>query len=178
MKNEALRHVMGYALGGALALIAVPGGLYWAARTFDHVIGIQLIALPALRAIISLVLLATGAVFAFWSIVIQNIVGQGGPLEVGALQVSPKTKNLVVTGPYKYTRNPMLFGAFNIYYSIAIYLNSPSALILASLLLLFMLSVEVKAEERRLVRDFGQAYEDYRRSVSIFFPWFRKHHGN
>jgi protein-S-isoprenylcysteine O-methyltransferase Ste14 len=174
MKNEALRQVLGYILGGALALIAVPGGLYWASRCFDNLINIQLIVAPALRAILSLLLLATGAIFALWSIIIQNVVGQGGPLEVGPLQVSPKTKNLVVTGPYRYTRNPMLFGAFNIYYSIAIYLNSPAALILASLLLFFMLSVEVKAEEKRLSRDFGEAYEDYRRRVSAFFPWFRK----
>jgi protein-S-isoprenylcysteine O-methyltransferase Ste14 len=35
-----------------------------------------------------------------------------------------------------------------------------------------MLTVVVKMEEKRLLKDFGNQYEEYRKKVSMFFPWF------
>jgi len=59
--------------------------------------------------------------------------------EVAGIEVSPKTQNLVVTGPYKYTRNPMLFGACVYYYAVAIYLDSLIAIVAVALFMIFML---------------------------------------
>jgi len=108
--------------------------------------------------------------------VVQNTIGKGGPLEVAGLEVSPKTQNLVVTGPYQYTRNPMLFGACVYYYAVAIYLNSVIAVALVTLFMTFMLIFVKLTEERRLLKDFGSDYEEYRQRVSMFVPWPQKRH--
>jgi protein-S-isoprenylcysteine O-methyltransferase Ste14 len=115
-----------------------------------------------------------GLLFALWSIVVQNRIGRGGPLEVAGMEVSPKTQNLVVTGPYKYTRNPMLFGACVYYYAVAVYLNSVIAVAIVALFMIFMLILVKLTEERRLLKDFGNDYEEYRQRVSMFVPWTQK----
>jgi protein-S-isoprenylcysteine O-methyltransferase Ste14 len=115
-----------------------------------------------------------GLLFALWSGVVQNIVGRGGPLEVAGIEVSPKTQNLVVTGPYKYTRNPMLFGACVYYYAVAVYLNSVIAVAAVVLFMTFMLILVKLTEEPRLLKEFGKDYEEYRQRVSMFVPWTQK----
>ena len=165
---------MGYLIGGSLFLIGIPCGLYLVSRSFDHLIGIQLIPISGLRLTLAVILLLFGLLFAFWSIVVQNMVGKGGPLEVVNIEVSPKTQNLVVTGPYRYTRNPMLFGACVFYYAVAIYLNSVIAIAIVTLFMTFMLIFVKLTEERRLLKDFGSDYEEYRQRVSMFVPWMQK----
>jgi protein-S-isoprenylcysteine O-methyltransferase Ste14 len=107
-------------------------------------------------------------------VIIQDTVGQGGPLEIGNIEISPKTKNLVVSGPYKYTRNPMLFGTLLIYLAFALFINSITSVVLVSAIFVFMLTVVVKMEEKRLLKDFGNQYEEYRKTVSMFIPWFQR----
>jgi protein-S-isoprenylcysteine O-methyltransferase Ste14 len=36
------------------------------------------------------------------------------------------------------------------------------------------LAVVVKMEEKRLSKDFGNQYEEYRKKVSMFIPWFQR----
>jgi len=95
-------------------------------------------------------------------------------VEIGNIEISPKTKNLVVSGPYKYTRNPMLFGTFLMYLAFALFMNSITAVVLISAIFIFMLTVVVKMEEKRLLKDFGKQYEEYRKKVSMFIPWFQR----
>jgi protein-S-isoprenylcysteine O-methyltransferase Ste14 len=174
MTRKTLQHIMGYLIGGSLFLIGIPCGLYRVSRSFDHLIGIQLIPISGLRLTLAVILLLFGLLFAFWSGVVQNMVGKGGPLEVMNIEVSPKTQNLVVTGPYRYTRNPMLFGACVFYYAVAIYLNSVIAIAIVTLFMTFMLIFVKLTEEPRLLKDFGSDYEEYRQRVSMFVPWMQK----
>jgi protein-S-isoprenylcysteine O-methyltransferase Ste14 len=37
-----------------------------------------------------------------------------------------------------------------------------------------MLTVVVKMEEKRLLKEFGNQYEEYRKKVSMFIPWFQR----
>ena len=171
MSRETLQYVIGYLIGGLLFLIGIPFGLYRISRSFDHLIGFQLIPVSGLRLTLAVLLLLIGLLFAFWSTFFQYTIGKGGPLEVANIEVSPKTQNLVVTGPYRYTRNPMLFGACVIYYAIAIYLNSLIAIAIVTLFMVFMLIFVIPTEERRLLKDFGSDYERYRQRVSMFIPW-------
>jgi steroid 5-alpha reductase family enzyme len=174
MTKKTLQYIIGYLIGGSLFLIGIPYGLYRVSRSFDHLTGIRLIPISGLRFTLSVILLLIGLLFGFWSNVVQNAVGKGGPLEVAGIEVSPKTQNLVVTGPYKYTRNPMLFGACVFYYAVAIYLNSVIASALVTLFMIFMLIFVKLTEEPRLLKDFGSDYEEYRQRVSMFVPWRQK----
>jgi protein-S-isoprenylcysteine O-methyltransferase Ste14 len=171
------RFILGYVIGGFVFLVLIPLGLCRASWTFDHLIGFRLIPATGLRFAIAASLTVIGLGFALWSIIIQNAVGRGGPLEVAGMEVSPKTQHLVTNGPYRYTRNPMLFGACVYYYAVAAYLNSMTAVVIASLFMAFMLILVKLTEEPRLLREFGNDYEEYRRRVSMFIPWRQKQSG-
>ena len=177
MSNKTLQYILGYIIGGSLVLIIIPYGLSRASQSFDHLIGIQLIPIPSLRLVVAAILLLLGLLFGVWSNVVQNTVGKGGPLEFVNIEVSPKTQNLVVTGPYRYTRNPMLFGTCVLYCGVATYLNSIAALAIVVLFTVLMLVFVKLTEERRLLKDFGSDYEEYRQRVSMFFPWVQKQSG-
>ena len=172
--KRTVQHILGYVVGGLLFLVLMPLGLYRLSRAFDHLTSIQLIPITGLRLTMAVGLSLFGLLFALWSGVVQNIVGRGGPLEVAGIEVSPKTQNLVVTGPYKYTRNPMLFGACVYYYAVAVYLNSVIAVAAVVLFMTFMLILVKLTEEPRLLKEFGKDYEEYRQRVSMFVPWTQK----
>jgi protein-S-isoprenylcysteine O-methyltransferase Ste14 len=172
--KRSVQQFLGYAIGGILFVVLIPLGLYRLSRAFDHLTGIQLIPHTGLRVTVAVILLLFGLLFALWSLVIQNTIGKGGPLEAAGIEVSPKTQNLVVTGPYKYTRNPMLFGTCVYYYAVAIYLDSLIAIATVALFMTFMLVLVKRTEEPRLLKEFGSEYEEYRQRVSMFVPWLQK----
>ena len=145
--KRTVQYIVGYVVGGLLVLVLIPRGLRRLSRAFDHLTGIQLIPITGLRFTLAVGLSLFGLLFGLWSIVVQNTVGKGGPLEVAGMEVSPKTQNLVVTGPYKYTRNPMLFGACVYYYAVAVYLNSVIAV--AAVVSLHDLHVDLRETDRR-----------------------------
>jgi len=172
--NENKRMMLGYVLGGLLVIVLVPSVIYLITSLFDKVYRIEIIQNTILRWIIILILLVIGLIYGIWSVIIQDTIGQGGPLEIGNIEISPKTKNLVVSGPYKYTRNPMLFGTLLIYLAFALIINSITSVVLVSASFVFMLTVVVKMEEKRLLKDFGNQYEEYLKTVSLFIPWFQR----
>ena len=175
--NEDKRMIAGYIVGGLLVLILTPSIIYAITWLLDSVFRVEMIQNALLRWIIIIVLLVAGLAFGIWSVVVQNTIGGGGPVEIGNIEISPKTKKLIVTGPYKYTRNPMLFGTFLAYLAFAVMLNSLTPLVLVAGLFTFMLTVVVKMEEKRLLNDFGIQYEEYRKKVSLFIPWFHRSSG-
>lgn len=172
--NRTTMMISGYIVGGLIVIVLIPSIIYLLTSLFDKVYRLEIIANPVIRWIVIIILLATGLTYGIWSLIVQNTIGEGGPVEIGNIEISPKTKNLVVTGPYKHTRNPMLFGAFLIYLSFALFINSATSVILVCALIIFMLTVVVKLEEKRLSRDFGNQYEEYRNKVSRFIPWSQR----
>jgi len=172
--NKDKKMLLGYIVGGSLVIVLVPSVIYIITSLFDHVFRLEIIQDSIIKWIIIVILLVTGLIYGIWSVIIQNTIGEGGPVEIGNIEISPKTKNLVVSGPYKNTRNPMLFGAFLIYLAFALFINSIISVVLVCAILVFMLTVVVKMEEKRLLKDFGNQYEEYRKRVSMFIPWFRR----
>ena len=166
--------ILGYVVGGSLVFVLVPCMIFILTQFADQVYRIEMISNTTVRWSMIAVLFAAGCSYGISSVVIQNTVGQGGPLEIGNLEISPKTKKLVVSGPYTHTRNPMLFGTFLLYLAFALLLNSLTAVVLVGAILVFMLTVVVKMEEQRLLQDFGDEYTAYQHRVSRFIPWFPK----
>jgi len=172
--NKDKKMILGYIVGGSIVIVLVPSIIYFITSLFDNVYRLEIIQNSIIKWIIIIILFITGLIYGVWSVIIQNIIGEGGPVEIGNIEISPKTKNLVVSGPYKYTRNPMLFGAFLIYLAFALFINSITSLIIVCAIFVFMLIVVVKMEEKRLLKDFGDQYVEYRNKVSKFIPWFRR----
>jgi protein-S-isoprenylcysteine O-methyltransferase Ste14 len=171
MKNLN-KMILGYIIGGLLVIIIIPSIIYFVTILMNNIYELNIIQNSILQWIIVLFLLIVGLLFGVSSIIYQNIIGRGGPLEISNIEISPKTKNLVISGPYRFTRNPMLFGTFLIYFALAIIINSITAVFIVILFAVFMLTVVVKMEEKRLLKDFGNQYEQYRKKTSMIIPWF------
>jgi len=166
--------VWGYMAGGFLVFGLMPSLIYLVTVLLDNIGRVEIFPNSVFRWIVVSLLFLIGLFYGIWSILIQYRLGKGGPLEVGNVEISPQTENLVVSGPYKNTRNPMLFGTFLIYLAFAFILNSIAAVLIVVAIFVFMLTVVVKMEEKRLSKDFGTSYETYRRKVSKFIPWFQR----
>ena len=160
--NKDKRMLFGYITGGLLVVGSMPSIIYIITSLLDKIYRLEIIQNSVIRWIIIIFLMIMGIIYGIWSIVTQNIIGKGGPLEIGTVEISPKTENLVVSGPYKNTRNPMLFGTFLMYLAFALFINSITSLIVVIAIFVFMLTVVVKMEEKRLLKDFGDQYDEYR----------------
>ena len=71
----------------------------------------------------------------------------------------------VVSGPYRFSRNPMYLGLTGLYAGLALVLNMAWPLVLLPLVLLTLTSAVIVHEERHLREAFGASYEDYCRRV-------------
>ena len=94
----------------------------------------------------------------------------------GTLAPWDETRRLVVRGPYRYVRNPMLSGVFSILLGEALLLGSPP-------LLLWFVGVVVAntlymplVEEPGLRRRFGAEYDVYCANVPRWIPRLRPWH--
>jgi protein-S-isoprenylcysteine O-methyltransferase Ste14 len=163
---------LGYVLGATIFLIAMPSVIVAVTALLDEILHIEMIQNALVKSALAIASAAIGLIFVLWSIIIQNLIGKGGPLEMKDIaEISPKTKKLVMAGPYKYTRNPMLFGTFMLYLGLAIHLDSMNAIILVFIFIILMMTIVVSSEEKRLQKDFGEEYIEYRKKVSVFIPW-------
>lgn len=168
MKN-VYRHILGYAIGFTLFFLLIPYG-FIQLSTLDTKTRTELIDSSVLRLIIALPFFLTGAFFAIWSNVFLLLIGKGGPVEGFGVAISPPSKNLVTSGPYRFCRNPMVLGAFLFYLSFCIYFNSLIGIVVLFLFFLAMRQYLKRSEEKRLTRDFGQEYLEYKKRVPMIFP--------
>jgi protein-S-isoprenylcysteine O-methyltransferase Ste14 len=152
-------------------MIVLPAIFYFSSKKLDSYFGASLIEDSTIRLILFFILFVIGLSFSLWSIIVQNKIGKGGPFEGYKINVSPKTQKLNTTGPYKYTRNPMLFGACLLYFSLSLFFNSLTFLLIVFLFIVFMVVFVKNTEEKRLLADFGEEYKAYRKRTSLFIPF-------
>ena len=75
------------------------------------------------------------------------------------------TTALVVTGPYRFSRNPMYVGMTLFYLGISLWVNSLWPLLLLPLVLVVVRRGVIAREEAYLERRFGDEYRNYRARV-------------
>lgn len=91
-----------------------------------------------------------------------------GMRDAGKETMAPKKEHGLYGGIYEKIRHPQAWEAM-LWFSFALWLNSPF-LVLYSFLWLLVEYLMVVAEERDLVIRFGQAYVDYRQRTPAFIP--------
>lgn len=74
-------------------------------------------------------------------------------------------REFVVTGPYRYVRNPMYVGGAAVMLGAGLVVSSPSIVLLALGFLLLMHLFVVLYEEPALTDKFGPSYQQYKASV-------------
>ncbi len=109
------------------------------------------------------VFVAMGYALAVWCVMLFIRVGEGTPLPFAYPQ------RLVIVGPYRYVRNPMVLGTVLFLFGNSLVLGSYGVLIYAVLVFLVM-HFFVLVEERSLARRFGAAYLTYRDQTPRWWP--------
>ena len=90
-----------------------------------------------------------------------------------------KTAELVTSGPYRYTRNPLYLGRLLIFTGLCVMAKLPyhiNWVVLALGYLIFFgyyLPRKERVEPARLAQVHGAAYDNYRRAVPALFPTLR-----
>jgi protein-S-isoprenylcysteine O-methyltransferase Ste14 len=88
----------------------------------------------------------------------------------GTLAPWDPMQRLVVAGPYRIVRNPMISGVLFVLLGESIVSGSwPVAVWFVAFLLLNVLYIRF-VEEPGLIRRFGEAYREYRRNVPAWIP--------
>ena len=91
----------------------------------------------------------------------------------GTLAPWDPPRALVVRGPYRWVRNPMISGVIFVLFGEAlVFLSLPHGVWAAAFLVLNLVYIPL-VEEPQLERRFGEAYREYRRNVRRFLPRLR-----
>ena len=91
----------------------------------------------------------------------------------GTLAPWDPPRALVVRGPYRFVRNPMISGVIFVLFAEALVLLSrPHAVWAAAFLVLNLIYIPL-VEEPQLERRFGDPYREYRKHVRRFLPRLR-----
>ena len=110
------------------------------------------------------ILLLCGMSFAAWTMWLFHSIGHGT-----AAPWDPP-RRLVVAGPYRHVRNPMLTSVFIIQTAEALLLNSWTILILLVVFVIANMLYFPLVEEKSLEKRFGDAYREYQRNVPRWIP--------
>lgn len=158
---KKLRDILGYILGLVLFVGLMPA-LMWLASGRP-----ELWSENAGKAIIVCALMFCGLLLSIWTIVYMKLRGKGNPMDAFGHEVAPRTQHLMTDGPYRLNRNPMLTGTLIYLAGFSILLWTWQAVVIWFLFFGIMF-VQVRSEERRLHRDFGNEYDEYCRHTRRF----------
>ena len=117
--------------------------------------------------LVAIPLWVIGGIIIFWSFWSFTFKGRGTPLPLDP------PKGLVVTGPYRYVRNPIYVGALWIFAGHFLWFGYWALFLYALLSFLGVHLFIVLYEEPTLKRKFGAEYEEYRKRVPRWIPRFR-----
>jgi protein-S-isoprenylcysteine O-methyltransferase Ste14 len=123
-----------------------------------------------------LVLLGAGLLVCGLRLAIETIALFGKEGE-GTLAPWDPTQKLVVRGPYRRVRNPMITGVGLVLLGEAAILGSPAILVEFGIFALANLTYIPLIEEPDLVARFGTEYEEYQRTVPRWIPRVQLHRG-
>jgi protein-S-isoprenylcysteine O-methyltransferase Ste14 len=140
------------------------GWLAGGARRYDGSLGIR--AAPAWKPA-GVLLLVAGGILVLACVGTFVLTGRGtaAPFDPPAV--------FVVSGPYRFVRNPMYIGAALALAGYGLVEGSAAIALLSLVLLLAAHAVVVLLEEPGLERRFGPSYLDYKRRVRRWVPRFR-----
>lgn len=153
--------------GGAVFLVVFPGLLVlfgawlsgWIAFDWPR----------ALELVVAVLALVAGVLVAGWATVAQWRIGEGTPAPMAAAQ------HLVVRGPYRLCRNPILLGGVFYYLGVGALFESLTVGLLGFVVIAVVGGSYFKfIEEKELVLRFGDEYREYRERTPFLIPRFRR----
>lgn len=117
-----------------------------------------------LVALVGLVLIVAGFSAWLWTVLLFGRIGKG------TLAAWDPTSRLVVAGPYRHMRNPMITAVATLLIGEAVFFGSLWILAWAGLFIAVNFVYLVLAEEPGLEQRFGDEYRVYKRAVPRWLP--------
>lgn len=158
------RHLMSVLLFPVTVTLIVPALIVIPAGLRGQHLGA---ALTAALITVGCLLIAAGLSLMIWTNVLFDRVGEG-TLGLGPVMGEPV--HLVVRGPYRHVRNPMITGVLCILLGEAAITASAALLAWFAIFFAFQAAAIRFWEEPHLTKRYGAEYVDYRRNVPRWIP--------
>jgi protein-S-isoprenylcysteine O-methyltransferase Ste14 len=159
-----LRHLLAIAILPGTVVVLVP---IWIARRYGVTPALGGSAGRVALQLIGLACLGVGLLLFLASL--RRFASEGK----GTLAPWDPPRALVLRGPYRFVRNPMISGVIFLLFGEALVLLSPPHAVWAAAFLALNLVYIPLLEEPQLVQRFGEPYREYRRHVRRFLPRLR-----
>ena len=114
---------------------------------------------------VSMFFLVLGLFLTIWSVL--TFYTKGGNGTPGPWR---PVSSLVISGPYRYVRNPMLSGVFFLLLFESIFFTSIPLFFWFIIFFVGNIIYFKNYEEKALIKRFGEEYEDYKNKVSMLIP--------
>ena len=141
-------------------LVVIPCLILYFTKFHYHVPSVLQLSLGCL-------FLLCGVFLSWWTMVLFHKVGKGTPAPWAA------PKHLVIQGPYKFVRNPMIISVLLILIGESLVLNTRYIFYWAIIFFVLNCIYFKMFEEKQLERKFGVSYLNYKKSVPMWIPKFK-----
>ena len=166
MKGSS-RRITAQIISALFFIIVLPLIGIYLSSYIDDVVGFNRITNFPYNTILGLLIFTFGSLWTIWSNMDLFKKGKGSPVPLKRTE----TTQLVISGHYIYTRNPMAFGYLCILVGLGFFVNSISMICIFSIIVLVLLIVMIKFwEEKKLEDRFGLQYVNYKKKVSFLIP--------
>jgi protein-S-isoprenylcysteine O-methyltransferase Ste14 len=142
-------------------------GLFHNERLRKILLSYRMLLIPAALAVV----LYFSDVQYFWYAFGVSLFGE--LIQLWCFASLDKQSELAYNGLYKYTRNPMYLGRFFIVLGFFLLLGNLYIILPLTIIYYLYMWHRVQREERKLIKIFGQPYEEYCQRVNRFFPSLR-----
>jgi protein-S-isoprenylcysteine O-methyltransferase Ste14 len=161
-RSARFRHIALF-LGALSFLVVVPGALTLASHWIQGRLTGETWRWVDVGLAVSA--LAVGLFFLVWTVGTQVLVGKGTPVPIAP------PRELIVGGPYRLCRNPMMFGGLLYWFGLGVFFGSPRIGVIVALIGFFLgWAYHKLVEERELEARFGDAYREYRAKTPFMLP--------
>jgi protein-S-isoprenylcysteine O-methyltransferase Ste14 len=144
-----------------VALLSLAGVLAWQ----FSITSVRVVAFPVLKWVIGLPLGELG-IFLMCDSIRKYFFKLSG---VSVFWEKKEQPSLEVGGTHRYVRHPLYIGTLLLVWSLFLFFPWLSNLLACGMITLYTLA-GIQLEERKLLRQFGQPYADYRRKVPMLIP--------
>jgi protein-S-isoprenylcysteine O-methyltransferase Ste14 len=169
MKNTLPAHLLSFILP-VTVLIIVPACILWGKR--QNLLGWGLSPAWDIASIVAGSLMTCCGLFLLvWTISLFHKIG------LGTLSPWSPTQRLVVAGPYRHVRNPMISGVLITLLGETLIFGSFGLLIWFALFFIINTAYFITSEEPGLEKRFGEDYRVYKRNVPRWIPRLKPWNG-
>jgi protein-S-isoprenylcysteine O-methyltransferase Ste14 len=168
-EQPLLVRVIAMVFAGILFIFLIPYALIIEIPKLDAMLHLPSFFFGSVNFLVGGIMLLSGLFFAWWSIGMQLFKANGTPLPM------IPTQKLLISGPFRYCRNPMTFGTICAYGSVAVAVGSLASLFTVALFGGLLIIYLKRIEEHELAARFGQDYLDYKAKTPFIIPgWTRR----